>query len=590
MRGIFKRLFLTYVLIIVVSSAIIAVFTDYVLKEYYRDEIAHELEISAVIVDDMLGNSAISKNPSELQNLVKRLGEKIKTRITVVGSDGFVIADSESDPKTMENHKNRLEIEKALSGVTGKSVRHSDTLNVDMMYVAIPLKSRGRIIGAVRLSMFLNDVNKKTKKIHRIIIVAVLVGILAALLLSIVVGKSFVNPILIMKSAAEKISKGDFSRKLDFRTDDELAQLGNSLNVMSEELQKKISEIVKEKNELSAVLSGMSEGVLVIEKSKKIALINPALSEMLYFRSADVAGKYYWEVIGNEEINSFIESALDVQQSLKKDIVILLPEEHYIEMQTSPIFYDRKELFGIVCVFHDITQIKRLEKIKSEFLANASHELKTPITAISGFVETLKEGAIEKKQDAKRFLDIIESNVKRLDNLVGDMLTISKSESKELKLKKIRLNLKMVVENVIAMYREKVSKKKQIIKTDFQQDFPEINADEEKLEQVFSNLLDNAIKFTGDSGNIVIKGEYSENSIKLNISDTGIGISKDHIPRIFERFYRVDTARSREMGGTGLGLAIVKHIVQLHGGTVSVESQPNKGSTFIIELPKETKM
>ncbi|MDD5687100.1 MAG: ATP-binding protein [Elusimicrobia bacterium] len=586
MKGIFKRLFVTYVFIIVVSSTIIAVFADYVFKEYYRDEIAHELEISAVLVDDILGNVAIFKNTSELQSLVKRLEEKIKDRITIVGLDGFVIADSESNPKTMENHKNRPEIERALSGVTGKSIRYSNTLNVDMMYVAIPLRFRGKTIGAIRLSMPLNNVNKKIKRIHKIIIVAVFIGILAALLLSLVVGKSFVKPILIMRAVAEKISKGDFSQKLDFKSYGEIAQLGNSLNVMSEELQKKISEIIKEKNELSAVLSSMSEGVLVVEESKKIVLINPALSKMLYFRSEDVAGKYYWEVIGNEEINSFIESAMGIQQSLKKDITILLPEEHHIEIHTSSIFYDHRKLFGIVCVFHDMTQIKKLEKVRTEFVANASHELKTPLTAIIGFVETLKEGAINDREKAMEFLSIIQDNTTRLKDLVNDLLTISMAESREFKLNLGKVNLKELINSILVVYKSKMESKKQKIIKEVSADIQNITVDEEKFRQIISNLIDNAVKFTGENGEIKIKCLSAGENIRIEISDTGIGISKEHLPRIFERFYRVDTARSREMGGTGLGLAIVKHLVMLHKGNVFVESQPGKGSVFTIVLPK----
>src|SRR3989339_51458 len=322
MRGIFKKLFLTYVLVIVVSSAIIAIFTDYVLKEYYKDEIAHELEVSAVLVEDMMENFAFAKNPSKLQNFVKRLGEKIKTRITIVNSDGTVFADSESDPETMENHKDRPEMEKALSGIIGKSVRHSDTLNIDMMYVAIPLKSNGNLSGAIRLSIFLSDINRKIKQIHKIIIVSVLIGILAALLLSFIVGKSFVNPILLMKTAAEKISKGDFNQKLDFKANDELARLGHSLNAMSEELQKNITETEREKNELSIVLSDMVEGVILVDKNRRIIMLNQSLSNMLYLRSDEAVGRHSWEILGNEEINNAIESTLAKAEPVRKDITI----------------------------------------------------------------------------------------------------------------------------------------------------------------------------------------------------------------------------------------------------------------------------
>ncbi|OGS46026.1 MAG: hypothetical protein A2539_08420 [Elusimicrobia bacterium RIFOXYD2_FULL_34_15] len=587
MRGIFKKLFLTYVLVIVVSSAIIAIFTDYVLKEYYKDEIAHELEVSAVLVEDMMENFAFAKNPSKLQNFVKRLGEKIKTRITIVNSDGTVFADSESDPETMENHKDRPEMEKALSGIIGKSVRHSDTLNIDMMYVAIPLKSNGNLSGAIRLSIFLSDINRKIKQIHKIIIVSVLIGILAALLLSFIVGKSFVNPILLMKTAAEKISKGDFNQKLDFKANDELARLGHSLNAMSEELQKNITETEREKNELSIVLSDMVEGVILVDKNRRIIMLNQSLSNMLYLRSDEAVGRHSWEILGNEEINNAIESTLAKAEPVRKDITILLPEEKYIQVQTSVIYDENNELYGVVGVFHDITQIRKLENMRTEFVANVSHELKTPLTAISGFIETLKEGAINDKKEASKFLDIMQANTERLNNLINDMLVISKSESKEMKLELKKVNIEKILESISSMYKERIDKKSQKLIFEIANNFTEITADEEKLIQIFSNLIDNAIKFTGQGGVITVKCYDVQDKIKIEVSDTGIGIPKEHLPRIFERFYRVDKARSREMGGTGLGLAIVKHLIQLHGGTVSVESQPGRGSSFTVVLPKE---
>ena len=316
-------------------------------------------------------------------------------------------------------------------------------------------------------------------------------------------------------------------------------------------------------------------------------MLNQSLSNMLYLRSDEAVGRHSWEILGNEEINNAIESTLAKAEPVRKDITILLPEEKYIQVQTSVIYDENNELYGVVGVFHDITQIRKLENMRTEFVANVSHELKTPLTAISGFIETLKEGAINDKKEASKFLDIMQANTERLNNLINDMLVISKSESKEMKLELKKVNIEKILESISSMYKERIDKKSQKLIFEIANNFTEITADEEKLIQIFSNLIDNAIKFTGQGGVITVKCYDVQDKIKIEVSDTGIGIPKEHLPRIFERFYRVDKARSREMGGTGLGLAIVKHLIQLHGGTVSVESQPGRGSSFTVVLPKE---
>ena len=583
----FKKLFFTYLIVILVSSVVIALSLDYVFRIYYKNMIADELATSAILIEKNLEELIIKKRITNIRNLTAELGKDIKKRITVINIDGTVLADSESDPQLMENHKDRPEIEKAIYGTIGQSIRYSNTLQIDMMYLAIPIKLREKVSGVIRVATPLDKISESLNKIHKVIAVSVLAGILVALILSIIIAKSFTNPIILMKSVAEKISKGDFSKRIELNRKDELMDLGRSLNTMSEELQIKINEIVKEKNELLAVLTSMSEGVIVVEKNKKVILVNPLLSKMLYLRSIEVIDKYYWEVIGNNDINQIIEDTLSSQQSLKKEITMFLPEERHIQIQTSAIFDSNRELFGVVGVFHDITQIKKLEKIRTEFVANASHELKTPLTTIGGFVETLEDGAIEDKKKAKEFLNIIKANTERMNNIINDLLIISKSESKDIKLDIKKVNLRKIIDNIITIYNERILNKKLNIVVDFLNGFPEINADEEKILQVFSNLIDNAIKFTDDNGKIFITGEYNDKQIKIKVSDTGIGIPCEHLSRIFERFYRVDKSRSREEGGTGLGLAIVKHLLQLHNGNVSVESIPGKGSAFIVELPTE---
>ncbi len=410
-------------------------------------------------------------------------------------------------------------------------------------------------------------------------------GVFLALFLSLVVGRIFLKPIRQIKKAAQKIIQGDFKSRLSMSRKDELGDLADHLNHMSGELQNKISEILQDQNELKAILSSMVEGVLVIDKDERIVLLNWPVYEMLDLRSKDTVGRHYWEVIRNEEINSLLKEAITQKKSLKKEIMIIAPSESHFSMQVSCVFTDRGVLSAVVSVFHDISELKKLAKLRSEFVANASHELKTPLTTIKGFVETLKDGAIHNEQKAQKFLDIIAKHTQRLEELVGDLLSLSAIESKEVKLDFAKVQIAAVLESVVNLAKERWDTSQYKIILDVSQNFPAVSLDRSRMEQAFLNLLDNAIKFTPAGGVITISA-YQENGFsRIDFKDTGIGIEPEHIPRIFERFYRVDKGRSRELGGTGLGLSIVKHIVQAHQGKVLVQSEVGKGSVFSIFLP-----
>lgn len=384
-------------------------------------------------------------------------------------------------------------------------------------------------------------------------------GVALALGLSFVIGKKFFKPIQHLQ-----------------RT---------TLNQMSAELQNKISEIMQDKNELQAILSGMVEGVLVIGKNEKILLLNPPVYEMLDLRSKDILGRPYWEVIRNEEINSLLKEALAQKKSIKKDITIISPDDSQFSTQVSSILLDSGELSGVVAVFHDITEFKKLARLRSEFVANVSHELKTPLTSIKGFVETLQSGALKDPENGPKFLSIIQKHTERLEHLVNDLLSLSAIESKEAPLTLESIQLLSFLESVVNLFEERTQSKNHPITLKVVPNLPPILLDRVKMEHAFLNLLDNAVKFTPAGGPITVNAAKENGSVRIDINDSGIGIAEEHWPRIFERFYRVDKGRSREVGGTGLGLAIVKHIVLAHNGQVRVHSRPGQGSTFSIYLP-----
>lgn len=408
---------------------------------------------------------------------------------------------------------------------------------------------------------------------------------LLALLLTLIISKLFIRPIKQIQKTTEKITQGDFKGHLPLRRKDELGNLASNLNQLSSELQNKIIEIMHDKSELEAILASMVEGVIVIGKDERIVLLSSPIYNMLELRSQEAIGKPYWEIIRHQEINLSIQEALQDKKSLKKEVAIYAPAENHFNMQISCVLSDAGELAGIVAVFHDVTELRKLARMRSEFVANVSHEFKTPLTTIKGFVETLKEGALHDPEKSQKFLNIIQTHTQRLEYLVNDLLTLSAIETKGETLNLERTPLLSIIEPVIRLFNDRLENKHLQLTLSVQKNLPPLSIDRVKMEQVFLNLLDNAIKFTPSKGKIAIKAVSTDDSIRIDIEDTGIGIEQKHLPHLFERFYRVDKSRSRELGGTGLGLSIVKHILSLHQGKISVQSQPEKGSVFSVFIP-----
>jgi len=584
MSRIYRKLFLTYVLVVFICLGLVGIVTSVSLKRFYQDRIANELETSAILVKNILNESLETQ---DIQNLVLELSSQVGVRITVVDSEGNVLSDSDENPAKMGNHKNRPEIKAALANQTGQSIRFSNTIKIDMMYVAIPIKKKDRVLGVVRLALPLTEIKEKLSNIYKIIIYSLLIGGLISLALGAFVGRSFSTPLSEMKSLAQKIVHGDFSHRIRIKSKDEIGQLAESLMEMSEQLEKKIKAITEDKNKMEAILSSMREGVIVFDKNENILLFNSSLYQMLELRSEKHIGRPFWEIISNNEINSILKQTLKKEDSLSAQVSLLYPETMIIHIQTAPINDDQGRLLGIVGVFHDITNLKKLEKARSEFIANVSHELKTPITSIIGFVETLRNGAEDDIKKRDEFLNIIQSQSQRLINLLNDILSLSRIEFREIGMNFQPVSIKEIFDNTRALYKNKIESKKQSLRVDIPSKLPRVLSDPEMIAQAFSNLIDNAIKFTPEKGQIKVTAREIDNFVQIDISDTGIGIAEKHLPRLFERFYRVDKARSREMGGTGLGLAIFKHIIQAHGGKVGVESELGKGSRFFFTLPKK---
>lgn len=383
---------------------------------------------------------------------------------------------------------------------------------------------------------------------------------------------------------AGEISKGRKTSELSEKPGGVLHHLISNIDAMSEELKDRAQSAGWEKNRILAILESMIEGVLVVDRSQKIIMVNSALSVAFGLKKEDLRGKYFWEVFRDTEINEMIKKSLEVQSSFKKEHAALLTGSVF-EIQVSPVFGDR-EFLGAAAVFHDVTKVKKLEKAQSEFVANVSHELKTPLTSIIGFVETLKEGAMEDPKNRVKFLRIIEDHSKRLNHLIEDLLILSKMESGKQALKTEVINLDKMIENIVEYFEKPIRDNDLRVAIEVAPMPFIFSGDQESLEQILTNLIDNAIKYNKPGGNIRVRASFQGDAVKIEIKDTGIGIPETDLPRIFERFYRVDKSRSRESGGTGLGLSIVKHIVEKLSGKIEVYSEPNQGSSFILTLPK----
>ncbi|MCG2755647.1 MAG: ATP-binding protein, partial [Desulfobacteraceae bacterium] len=526
-------------------------------------------------------------NEKSIDLACKEIGGISETRITVVLPSGKVIGDSEEDPRSMDNHSDRKEVRAAISGNIGNSIRFSRTLQQKMMYVAVPLIKDNKILGVLRASIPVTSVDNALKSIQRKIALGGLLIALLAAIISLFVARRISRPLEEMKKSADRFAEGDLAHRLLLPDTKEMEALGEAMNQMAAQLNSRIKTAIRQKNELETVLSSMLEGVIAVDMDERIISINQVAARMFNGEPAKFQGQSIQEAIRVSGLQRFVKKALLSVESIEDDIVLNNDGECALNIHSSPLQDAREDRIGILVVINDVTKLRRLENVRRDFVANVSHEIKTPLTAIKGFVETLHDGTVEKPEDTKRFLGIVIKHINRLDAIVDDLLTLSRIEQEDTE-KEIKFeaeSIKDVIETAIQVCQAKADEKN--IHIDFNCD-KEIAAkiDPVLLGQAMVNLLDNAIKYSKKGSTVYAECSLMEREIIISIKDHGIGIAKNHLPRLFERFYRVDKDRSRKLGGTGLGLAIVKHIIQAHGGSISVESTPGKGSAFTIHLPR----
>lgn len=572
-KSIFFKLFGWQVLIILILSGLIFLFSFSSVKRHYIDTLQTNLINLAKTLSLKIIPLLEKKQFSELDLLVKNLGKDINTRVTIVNNEGTVLADSERDPKTMENHRNRPEINRALQGIIGKSLRFSTTVKKEMLYVAIPIYQDGKITGVLRVSLFVEYINLLLNSLKSKLLSITLVMMLISLLSTWIFSRSISKPIKELSQASDEIAKGNFDVRVNIKSNDELKSLADSFNYMAQEIKTLFAEISRKKRELTNILSSIREGLIVIDEEGRIIVSNDSFKDIVKKEAVD--GKFYYEILREPDFIDLIKKAKHDKIDIIKEIEL---EDMIFLVSIVPLNSEGK----IILTLNNITEIKKFETAKREFVANASHELKTPLTSIKGFVETLEENITDEK--SRHYLDIIKRNVDRLINIVQDLLILSKLEERGLKLELQKISLNGILNDVLKIFERKMEEKHLKLTLNIEQNLIDIDGDPFQIEQMFINLLDNAVKYT-EEGEIKITMKQSGSHVNIEIEDTGIGISKEHLPRIFERFYVVDKSRSRKLGGTGLGLSIVKHIVLLHNGSIDVESTPGKGTKFKINLP-----
>lgn len=519
----------------------------------------------------------------------KELAALTDSRVTFISKDGSVIGDSESDPLHMDNHSNREEVVNALKKGYGHAIRYSATLKEDMLYVAAPVVSEGNYDGFIRLSLSLKSVNEGVQKGWTLMAGGLAILFVVAAIVSYRVAAGLTSPIEKITKVAGRISRLDYDARVDMQRKDEIGELAKAINGMADSLQNQLKTIRDNEDLLQSVLDNMTSGILLVAADGSIALINPAAEEMLNVRSGELQGRSFHELKQYYELTKLIKEGISEREVIHEERSVYRPEETIVHLDGVPTLGEDKSFKGMLFLLQDVTAIRRLENMRSEFVANVSHELKTPVAAVKGFSETLLSGGVKDEETARSFLKIIYDESERLNRLISDILDLSKIESKRSPMDYAPIHLDSFCASIIDTITTVAKKKRITLHSDIQEELF-VEADEDKLRQILINLLSNAVSYTPDGGKVELNVRDSQDAegfekIIFKVSDTGIGIPKKDQPRIFERFYRVDKARSRSSGGTGLGLSIVKHLVELHHGEISVESELGIGTTFTVELP-----
>ena len=571
-RSIALKLTLTLIGFVAISGAVAGLYLSRALQAFAVESLETRLGAVAAVAHEEAAAALRSGTPASMQELVGRIARSTGARVTLIAPDGRVLGESArglGDLAAMDNHADRPEVRAALAGRQGRDLRHSTTIAAPLLYVAVPVRVDGRLVGALRLALPVSAVTASYATLHQVMLAGGAVTLLVALGIGVFVAGRVTRPVVEMQSIARQMSEGSFLVRAPTGSTDEIGMLGRSLNVMAGRLREKIGDLGQE----------------------HVLLMNEQARAMFALGSARGEGKPFLEVIRNADLHEIFRAVhAGGEAALQREIELTSPPRilgvNAVRLAASG---DRSAAGpGVVLVLHDVTALRQLERVRTEFVANVSHELRTPLTAIQGYLETLLSGALEERENARRFLEIALRHSERLGRLLNDLTDLSNIELGKVALRREPVRIDEVVASVVGIIAPRAARAKVDVTSHVPPDLPQVPADRDRLAQILINLVDNAVKYTPEGGSVTVTARrVAESTIETAVTDTGIGIPPADLPRITERFYRVDRARSRELGGTGLGLAIVKHLVMAHGGQLGIESEQERGTSVRFTLPIE---
>ncbi len=584
-----KKITKYYLILIVVVITCTVIFTSQIWKKFYKEEVENKLQGIGLSIQYHLLDADISSKidyDSLAKDFSNYYNHNIKypdnnLRVTIIDYKGNVLGDSEADYTQMENHYARKEVQKAITGNIGKDIRSSITLKSDLLYMAIPVEQLGVIVRVSVPLVQLNIINRLTWFYSILIIISALI---LTVIVSSKIAESVIQPLNDIINASNEISIGNYSKRITLASNDEVGQLALQFNEMASKLDETIYDLNSKKIEVLSIVESITNGIVAVDKDNKIILINPAAFVAFNMdKNSKATGEHISEHIRNNRVNLLLKESIEQNKPLESEISV---DDKILLIKTAPISPKNGTIknSGWIISIQDITKVRKLEHLRTEFVSNVTHELKTPITSIRGFVETLKNGAINKPDVSVRFLDIIDIEAERLHELINDILSLSEIESKLSDADLENISLSPIIEEVFGVMQNIANDKNILLKNNIAEKIF-IKANRNRMKQLVLNLVDNAVKYNVRNGTVTVDAHKVAGKVIISVKDTGIGIPAEHQPRIFERFYRVDKGRSRDMGGTGLGLSIVKHIINLYNGDIKVNSKVGTGTEFIIQLP-----
>ena len=583
------RIALAYTVLILVSVGAVSLYLVSFVRDSYLSALQERLDQEAGLVAET--STKYFRGPldaADLQVAAARTASLVGARVTIIARDGTVLADSWEDPAQMEDHSGRPEFQDALSGGLGRSTRTSATMGEELRYTAVTVVVDGTLMGVARVAVPTSGIHANIRRIVATVALSALVVVFLSVGLGFFLARRASRSIRSVAEAARRLSAGDLEARAEALPSDETRDLADAFNRMATSLKTVIRDLSGERNKLSAVLDTMADSVVVIRSDGQLELINRSAEQLLLVRAEDAVGRRFMEVVRDHELQHLIAHSLETEES-QYDEVELLPRRRHLAAVATPLAGPAGSLQaeqgpgGVLLTLHDLTRARQLDATRREFVSNVSHELRTPLASIKAMVETLESGALQEPNVATDFVGRIHKEVDRLNKLVEGLLELSSVESGRVELQSAPVDLRTLIGEVDAQLQARAQAKRIALGVSLSSDLPSVAGEADRLRQVLVNLLDNAIKFTAEGGKIAVAARAGDRSVEVSVTDDGIGIPQEHLPHIFERFYKVD--RSRRYGGTGLGLAIVKHIVKAHGGEVGVDSREGEGSRFWFTVP-----